>query len=212
MNTFDGSLPVLVSYDTIRDIEDRLNIPFDTDENNVLNGLTNFYSDYVQPNMFPIIVISILCIFCIIRYVLKQDRENREEQLKLNASKSKSNSNHNNHNLNISNEIDNINNKSNKSNKSNKFNDHSKKIKKKKKKKKKEKETETDEMEDIAEMISDEYLLTDTDQENDNNNKQIINPSIHPNSTADPLMREMMLGMATTTGKQAEIEAMLSGR
>lgn len=78
-DTFDGSRPILVSYDTIRDIEDRINVPFDGDENRVLDGLGHFYNEYILPNMFPIIVISILCIYLLIKYILKQDREEREE-------------------------------------------------------------------------------------------------------------------------------------
>jgi uncharacterized membrane protein len=88
-DTFDGSQPILVSYDTIRDIEDRLNVPFDGDENRVLDGLGHFYNEYVLPNMFPIIVISILFIYLLIKYILKQDREEREEQEKKDRDKEK---------------------------------------------------------------------------------------------------------------------------
>ena len=88
-DTFDGSQPVLVSYDTIRDIEDRLNVPFDGDENRVLDGLGHFYNEYILPNMFPIIVISILFIYLLIKYILKQDREEREEQEKKDRDKEK---------------------------------------------------------------------------------------------------------------------------
>lgn len=77
MDTFDGSQPTLVSRKTLMDIEDRLNVPFEND-NRVINGLGAFYSEYVQPNMFPIIVVSILCIYLLIKYILKQDREERE--------------------------------------------------------------------------------------------------------------------------------------
>lgn len=77
-NTFDGSNPILVTANTINNIESRLNIPFETDENKVLHGLGNFYTEYVQPNMFPIIIIAILCLYLFIKYILKQDREDKE--------------------------------------------------------------------------------------------------------------------------------------
>lgn len=77
-NTFDGSQPILVSYETIKGIEDKLSVPFENDDNKVLNGIGNFYTEYVQPNMFPIIVVSILCVYLFIKYILKQDRENKE--------------------------------------------------------------------------------------------------------------------------------------
>jgi uncharacterized membrane protein len=80
-DTFDGSKPNLISGKTLRDIESTLNIPDNIDDSNkVLNGIGNFYNEYVVPNLFPLIVISLFIIYLTIRYILKRDREERDEK------------------------------------------------------------------------------------------------------------------------------------
>ena len=82
MDTFDGSEPNLISSKTLADIESKLNNAFDTNDsdngNRVINGLGSFYTNYVTPNMFPLIVIALLIFYLVIRYILKKDREERE--------------------------------------------------------------------------------------------------------------------------------------
>jgi len=80
MDTFDGSKPDLISNKTIKDIEAKLDTSDDEEGNRVLNGLGFFYSEYIAPNMFPIIVILLLIIYLTIKYILKKDREEREEE------------------------------------------------------------------------------------------------------------------------------------
>jgi large-conductance mechanosensitive channel len=77
--TFDGSKPNLISNKTIKDIESRLDIPFN-EENKVIIGIGSFYNNYILPNMFPIIVISLLALYLTIKYVLKKDREEKDEE------------------------------------------------------------------------------------------------------------------------------------
>lgn len=80
MDPFTGPKPNLISKRTIRDFETQINQPFDKDEPKILDGIGSFYSNYVQPNMFPLIVISLLIIYITIKYILKKDREEREEK------------------------------------------------------------------------------------------------------------------------------------
>lgn len=78
MDTFDGSVPNLISKRTLEDIESYLNVPYKDEENKVINGLGAFYNNYISPNLFPIIVISLLIIYLTIKYILKKDREEKE--------------------------------------------------------------------------------------------------------------------------------------
>ncbi|VBB18028.1 hypothetical protein YASMINEVIRUS_491 [Yasminevirus sp. GU-2018] len=79
LDTFDGSKPNLISSKMLKDIEAKLNVPDASENGNkVINGLGNFYTEYVAPNLFPLIVISLLVIYLTIKYVLKKDREERE--------------------------------------------------------------------------------------------------------------------------------------
>jgi hypothetical protein len=80
MDTFDGSLPNLISAKTIKDIEAPLsNLSDNVEGNKVINGLGNFYSNYISPNLFPLIVIGLLVLYLTIKYVLKKDREEKED-------------------------------------------------------------------------------------------------------------------------------------
>lgn len=78
MDTFDGSVPNLISKRTLEDIDSYLNVPHIDPENKVINGLGAFYNNYISPNLFPIIVISLLIIYLTIKYILKKDREEKE--------------------------------------------------------------------------------------------------------------------------------------
>lgn len=82
--TFDGSRPNLVNNKLVADIEARLklNAPSNNNSNKVINGLGTFYNDYILPNLFPIIVISLLIIYLTIKYILKRDREEKAKQAK----------------------------------------------------------------------------------------------------------------------------------
>ena len=79
--TYDGSHPNLVSNKLIKEIESKLNISKNND-NKIINGVGNFYNEYVVPNMFPIIVLTLLVIYLLVKYVMKRDREEREKMEK----------------------------------------------------------------------------------------------------------------------------------
>lgn len=79
--TFDGSKPNLISSRLMKDIDTKLNVShISTDNNKMLSGIGSFYNNYILPNMFAIIVIMLLVIYLTIRYVLKKDKEEREEE------------------------------------------------------------------------------------------------------------------------------------
>lgn len=80
LDTFDGSKPNLINSKTIKDIETKLNTTNNNNGGNkMINGIGVFYNEYIAPNLFPLIVISLLIIYLTIKYVLKRDREEREE-------------------------------------------------------------------------------------------------------------------------------------
>lgn len=85
MDTFDGSLPDLISNKMIKNIESRLDVTRGNDNNHVINGLGSIYNNYIAPNLFPIIVVSLLCIYLTIKYVLKKDREEKDVNLPANS-------------------------------------------------------------------------------------------------------------------------------
>lgn len=257
VDTFDGSRPILVSLDTIRDIEGRLNVPFNGDENRVLNGLSHFMDEYIFPNMFPIIVISILCIYLLIKYILKQDREEKEETEKKENELEKARNRRakriyrsmiNTHNKSDNNLLDNNNddndNLSDDENSSSSNDDSSlddedtraehKKYVRKVSKNNQIKHTnnyqsneidEIDEIDEIgennatdkniADYISDDYLLTDTDEENSNNFNKSRSNNINSNrsnipqiSEANPMMSDMIAihhgGLSTPFSMQTD--------
>ena len=203
-NTFDGSQPVLVSYDTIRDIESKINVPFDGDENRVLDGLGHFYNEYVLPNMFPLLVISILCIYLIIKYILKQDREEKEreyeeyEKNKRSRAKSKKNQRVNaHHEQEINQKI------------------YQEKIHQEKIHEQMRRQSEEDQ--NIADYISDDYLLTETDELASNaeypNHSDNPNPSYEGRefqelqiSESNPMMSDMIAMHGGMTGPFADAE------
>jgi hypothetical protein len=80
MDTFDGSKPNLISSRTLKDIESKLDVQIGDEGNRVINGLGTFYTNYIAPNMFPLIVITLLILYLTIKYILKRDREEREDE------------------------------------------------------------------------------------------------------------------------------------
>jgi flagellar biosynthesis/type III secretory pathway M-ring protein FliF/YscJ len=93
--TFDGSKPNLISSRTLKDIEIKLSVPdHDNGKNRILDGIGSFYSNYVEPNLWALIVISLLIIYLTIRYILKKDREEREEEEEKQEKKREKNKQH----------------------------------------------------------------------------------------------------------------------
>jgi hypothetical protein len=172
-NTFDKSHPALVDSQTIQDIENKLNVPFDqNDGNRVLHGLGNFYTEYVQPNMFPIIVILIMCLYLFIKYVLKQDREEKEHKKRKHSDQSEDSDSESSDKSDKSNKSNKSNqsNGSNGSNGSNQSNQSSESNNAQLPEPEPKPDKQEKEKEDIADLISDDYLLTDTEEDKNKDN------------------------------------------
>jgi len=206
-NTFDGSQPILVSYETIKGIEDKLNVPFENDDNKVLNGIGNFYTEYVQPNMFPIIVVSILCVYLFIKYILKQDREDKEIVDKKAIAKEKARRRKAKQIYKAITGNNNDNAEQVKHNTHTVRSNHTDPVKK------------TLEDPDIANYISDDYLLTDTDNDMSNADPdQVQNPDQDQNNYApmvssNPMMNDMIAmqqgepQMMSSSNRENDIDA-----
>ena len=206
-NTFDGSQPILVSYETIKGIEDKLNVPFENDDNKVLNGIGNFYTEYVQPNMFPIIVVSILCVYLFIKYILKQDREDKEIVDKKAIAKEKARRRKAKQIYKAITGNNNDNAEQVKHNTHTVRSNHTDPVKK------------TLEDPDIANYISDDYLLTDTDNDMSNMEPdQVQNPDQDQNNYtpmigSNPMMNDMIAmqqgepQMMSSSNRENDIDA-----
>lgn len=78
MEPFNGNTPNLINNKILKDIELDLDVPFEEKSNNMINGIGSFYSNYVEPNLFPLIVITLLALYLTIKYIIKRDREENE--------------------------------------------------------------------------------------------------------------------------------------
>lgn len=78
MEPFNGNTPNLINNKILKDIELDLDVPFEEKSNNMINGIGSFYSNYIEPNLFPLIVISLLALYLTIKYIIKRDREENE--------------------------------------------------------------------------------------------------------------------------------------
>ena len=67
MDPFDGNIPNLINNKTLKDIEMDLDIPFEEKSNNMINGFGSFYTKYIEPNLFPLIVILLLVLYLTIK-------------------------------------------------------------------------------------------------------------------------------------------------
>uniref|UniRef100_A0A6C0E096 Uncharacterized protein n=1 Tax=viral metagenome TaxID=1070528 RepID=A0A6C0E096_9ZZZZ len=74
MNTFHGIDPQLITNTTLNELEASLNIEAPTQRNKIFNGLGNFYSNYIAPNLFSIIVIVAFATYLIINYVINKEK------------------------------------------------------------------------------------------------------------------------------------------
>ena len=78
--------PDLVSNKTFRKINKIFQEPV-VNEPTWEDNLMLFYTDYIKPNLFPLIVLIILIIFLSIKYLLKENKEKRKKKHKTNNEK-----------------------------------------------------------------------------------------------------------------------------
>ena len=84
MNTFHGIDPQLITNTTLNELEAMLNIEAPTQRNKIFNGLGNFYSNYIVPNLFSIIVIVAFATYLIINYVINREKKENKEKIIIN--------------------------------------------------------------------------------------------------------------------------------
>src|SRR5690606_27212258 len=85
MDTFDGSMPNLISDRLLENIDSKLNnistIDILPNQNKkMMNGVSFFYTNFVKPNLFFIIMIGILILFLVFRYIRKVDRDSKKKE------------------------------------------------------------------------------------------------------------------------------------
>lgn len=73
--------PELVSSKTIKKLTKLIQQPVDK-EPTWKENLAYFYSDYIRPNLFALIVMVLVAIFLSIKYLLKQEADEEEQRIK----------------------------------------------------------------------------------------------------------------------------------
>ncbi len=83
MDVFAGNNPDLINNTLINDIEAGLSN--NNERHKLVEALRNFYENFVQCNMFPIIVVSFLCFYLFIKYLLKNKSPKIKKQRRLSS-------------------------------------------------------------------------------------------------------------------------------
>jgi hypothetical protein len=76
---FSGSNPSLINNKLLREFNKRLDLP-PPPEDTVITSAHSFYKDYVEANLFPLIVILLMALYLFIMYVIKQDKDRERKQ------------------------------------------------------------------------------------------------------------------------------------
>ena len=79
MDVFSRSKPDLVSHKVIK----RVNKVFQTAgsiEPSWGENIGHFYTNYIQPNLFALIIFVVIAIFLTIRYLIKQDKQDKTKK------------------------------------------------------------------------------------------------------------------------------------
>ena len=73
-DNFTGSKIFLIDDTILNDLNNKLIVNEDIDQDN----LNNFYTNYIESNQFAIIVIFLIFIYLYIKYIIKKDKEETE--------------------------------------------------------------------------------------------------------------------------------------
>jgi hypothetical protein len=79
-STFIGSEPMLINPQILGRMEEELNVPNLSNNQTIGDTLYWVYDDIFLPNLFPIIVISVLMIYLLIKYIIKKDSDEQFEK------------------------------------------------------------------------------------------------------------------------------------
>jgi uncharacterized membrane protein len=81
MNFYSNTKPELVSSKLLHNMEKIFgNYTNNITDNTWQNNMGHFYTNYIQPNLFPIIVIALMAIYLAIRYILKENKTKRKKK------------------------------------------------------------------------------------------------------------------------------------
>jgi hypothetical protein len=80
MDYFSGANPDLISNKSLKELNMTLAKPTVIEHPTLTSNLSGFYSDYIQPNIFPIIVFVLISVYLFIKYVLKRDKDENEDK------------------------------------------------------------------------------------------------------------------------------------
>lgn len=81
MDYFSGANPDLISNKSLKELNIILQHPT-VEHPTLASNFSGFYSDYIQPNIFPIIIFVLISVYLFIKYVLKRDKDENENDSK----------------------------------------------------------------------------------------------------------------------------------
>ncbi|ARF09288.1 hypothetical protein Catovirus_2_237 [Catovirus CTV1] len=79
MDFFSGSVPNLISNRSIKNMENMIKKVNPVKETSILDIFGSFYVNYIEPNMFVIIMFIILTLFLIYKYYTKEEPDIKKE-------------------------------------------------------------------------------------------------------------------------------------
>jgi hypothetical protein len=106
MDYFSGANPDLISNKCLKELNTSLIKPTVVEYPTLTSNLSGFYTDYIRPNIFPIIVFVLISVYLFIKYVLKRDKDENEDTPSKSTKKHKHNHSSNRSNINLIEERD----------------------------------------------------------------------------------------------------------
>lgn len=79
MEYFSGTHPELISNKIIKKLDNELNVDF-VHQPKLTDNISSFYTNFIKPNMFPILIFILFAAFLLLKYAIKQDKKQKKEQ------------------------------------------------------------------------------------------------------------------------------------
>ena len=81
MNSYSNTKPQLVSSKILKQLGKTFKVP-KIEQTKWTDSMSNFYEEYIRPNLFALIVFALLTIFLTIKYIIKNDRHKKKAIIK----------------------------------------------------------------------------------------------------------------------------------
>uniref|UniRef100_A0A6C0EC37 Uncharacterized protein n=1 Tax=viral metagenome TaxID=1070528 RepID=A0A6C0EC37_9ZZZZ len=78
MEYFSGTHPELISNKIIKKLDNELNVDF-VHQPKLTDNISSFYTNFIKPNMFPILIFILFAAFLLLKYAIKQDKKTKRK-------------------------------------------------------------------------------------------------------------------------------------